>query len=107
MTCSPTTACWSPTYFCCRNLLRPMTWQKSCARFWTLQPRGGQTRKRACRSDSLASSKPLAQAHGAEADSGYRAATVSTYVVGFLLFLAEYFSRHAFHRMFTGLSGDC
>jgi hypothetical protein len=35
------------------------------------------------------------------------AATVSTYVVGFLLFLAEYFWRHGFHRMFTGLSENC
>jgi len=32
-----------------------------------------------------------------------RAMTVSTYVVGFLLFLAEYFSSHAFCPMFMGL----
>ncbi len=33
----------------------------------------------------------------------YRAVTVSTYIVGFLSFLAEYFSWHPFHPMFTGL----
>ena len=32
-----------------------------------------------------------------------RAATVSTYIVGFLPFVAEYFCRHAFRLMLTGL----
>jgi antitoxin ParD1/3/4 len=32
-----------------------------------------------------------------------RAETVSTYIVGFLPFLAEYFCRHVFRPMFTGL----
>ena len=34
---------------------------------------------------------------------GERAATVSTYVVRFVSFLAEYFSWHPFHPMFTGI----
>jgi len=32
-----------------------------------------------------------------------RDATVSTYIVGFLPFVAEYFWRHAFRLMLTGL----
>jgi len=36
----------------------------------------------------------------------YRTATVSTYIVGFLPFLAEYFWRHAFRSIFTGLRRD-
>src|SRR5580658_2163460 len=34
------------------------------------------------------------------------AVTVSTYRVGFSSFLAEYFTRHSFHPMFTGFRSE-